>query len=236
MTMTKQPQMTLQSVLINPGARSFSATVSQFQQSKSYKGLIQTLDREISEELQQAKKNEVPKIKGFEVKSEGAKITLTKTYVDEKIKVEFNVNDSLGRYGHGDEEEFENNKPEKPQAEQHEPDFRSRPPFSVTITRGNKNLSLHCEFMESGSEDVQENEDVDDFDIINFAIHENELNETVYAADCQYIDSGLYDNLLDILDERGIGQDFAKELAEFASAYESRQYIDLLEKLKSFAK
>jgi len=230
--MTKQP---LQQYLVN-SSRSFSASVSLLQQSKSYKGLIQTLDREINEEKQLVKKNEVPKIKDFEVKNEGAKVILTKTYGDEKIAVEFNVNDSLGRYDHAEDEEFEN-KPEKAQAaEPHEPDFRSRPPFTVTITRGNKKLSLNCEFMEAGPEESPEHEDIDDFDIVNFAIYENELNETVYAADCQYIDSGLYDNLLDILDERGVGQEFAKELAEFSSAYESRQYIDLLEKLKSFAK
>jgi len=218
---------------LNPAiTRGFSASVCQLQQSKAYKGLIQTLDREINDEKQFYQKTELPKITGFDANLEGARVTLTKTYGDEKITVEFNVNDSLGRLDQGGDEDFETEKqPEKAQSEQ----FKSRPPFTVTIARGNKNLSFNCEFLDNSPDDV-EGEDVDDFDITNFSIFEKEMNETVYVADCQFIDSGLYDSLMDILDERGVGQEFAKQLANLSSVYESRQYIDLLEKLKSFAK
>jgi len=215
--------------------RAFSASVCQLQQSKAYKGLIQTLDREINDEKQfYNKNNELPKVTGFETKLEGAKVALIKSYGDEKISVEFNVNDSLGRYDQN-EEDFDNAE-RQPEKQPDQADFKSRPPFSVTITRENKNLTFNCEFLEGTPDDVEGEENVDDFDIINFAIFDKEMNENVYVADCQYIDSGLYDSLMDILDERGIGQEFAKELANFSSIYESRQYIDLLEKLKSFAK
>jgi hypothetical protein len=46
----------------------------------------------------------------------------------------------------------------------------------------------------------------------------------------------LYDLLLDLLDERGIGEKFANEIAEFSTAYEHQEYIHLLEKLNKFTK
>jgi complement component 1 Q subcomponent-binding protein len=42
--------------------------------------------------------------------------------------------------------------------------------------------------------------------------------------------------LLSLLDERGIGEKFANEVAEFSTAYEHSQYVGLLEKLKDFTK
>jgi len=223
---------------VNPVmARGFSASVCQLQQSKAYKGLVQKLDREIKEERQHlAKKEELPKITGFDVKTEGPNVTMTKNHGDEKIVVKFTVNNSLTSSEHLDGDEFEGEKSDKQQpAEPQSPDFRSRPPFTITITRGSKNLSFNCSFMEGNSEDAEHDAE-DDFEIDEFAIHEKEMNENVYSADCGFIDGDLYDNLLDILDERGIGQEFGKELVAFSSSYELRQYVDLLEKLKSFAK
>jgi complement component 1 Q subcomponent-binding protein, mitochondrial len=45
----------------------------------------------------------------------------------------------------------------------------------------------------------------------------------------------LYDILLNLLEERGIGEDFASDLAEFSTSYEHLQYVSLLEKLKDFS-
>ncbi len=46
----------------------------------------------------------------------------------------------------------------------------------------------------------------------------------------------LYDNLLEVLNERGIGEDFANQLSELSTAHEHNLYIGLLEQLQSFAK
>ncbi|CAF4438826.1 unnamed protein product, partial [Adineta steineri] len=37
-------------------------------------------------------------------------------------------------------------------------------------------------------------------------IHDGEWNEKVYSADCAVIDGELYDKLLNILEEHGIGE------------------------------
>jgi hypothetical protein len=218
---------------INPAiSRGFGASAIQLQQSKGYKGLVEILENEIKEEKQIAKKEELPKIKGFEFKTEGPNVTLTRTFEDEKITIKFSVNSSLYASEEPTPEELENERSE-PKANE----FKSRPPFTVTIKRGTQNLSLNCSFMDNEEMDTEEHDhNNDDFEIEEFAIHENEMNDSVYAADCGYIDAALYDNLLDILEERGIGSDFAKDLVKFASVYEHSQYISLLEKLKAFAK
>jgi complement component 1 Q subcomponent-binding protein len=41
--------------------------------------------------------------------------------------------------------------------------------------------------------------------------------------------------LLNLLDERGIGEKFANEVAEFSTAYEHSQYVGLLDALKTFS-
>ncbi len=51
-----------------------------------------------------------------------------------------------------------------------------------------------------------------------------------------YTLKNLYDILLNLLDERGMGEQFANEMAEFATAFEHSQYIGLLEKLQQFSK
>ena len=110
--------------------------------------------------------------------------------------------------------------------------MKSRPAFTVDIDRGGKVLSFGCSFLppEEGSKET-----VEDFQIDEFAIHSGEWNENVYTVDCSVLDGQLYDILLNLLEERGLGEAFANELADFSTSYEHLQYINLLEKLKDFS-
>ncbi len=47
---------------------------------------------------------------------------------------------------------------------------------------------------------------LEDFQIDEFAIHDGEWNENVYSVDCAVIDGELYDKLLNLLEEHGIGE------------------------------
>ena len=51
-----------------------------------------------------------------------------------------------------------------------------------------------------------ESDELEDFQIDEFAIHDGEWNESVYSADCAVIDGELYDKLLNLLEENGIGE------------------------------
>lgn len=110
--------------------------------------------------------------------------------------------------------------------------MKSRPAFTVDVNKGGKTLSFGCSFLppEEGGKEASE-----DFQIDEFAIHDGDWNENVYTVDCSVLDGQLYDILLNLLEERGLGEEFANELAEFATSYEHLQYINLLEKLKDFS-
>lgn len=111
--------------------------------------------------------------------------------------------------------------------------LKSRPTFSIEIKRGDQILAFGCSFLPA---EEAEKEAAEDFQIDEFAIHNGEWDENVYTADCSVLDENLYDLLLNLLDERGIGEKFANELAEFSTSYEHQQYISLLEKLQKFTK
>ena len=46
----------------------------------------------------------------------------------------------------------------------------------------------------------------------------------------------MYDLLMDMLDERGIGNDFVLKLVDFCTSYEHDQYVSFLEKFKAVIK
>ena len=45
----------------------------------------------------------------------------------------------------------------------------------------------------------------------------------------------LFDLLMDMLDERGINDEFIGHLVDYCTAYENKQYVGFLNSLKSFA-
>jgi hypothetical protein len=98
--------------------------------------------------------------------------------------------------------------------------LKSRPSFTVDINRGGQTLSFLCSYLPNDFPDTREqvpsekteqeqgeNEHLlEDFQIDEFAIHDGEWKENLYSADCAVIDGELYDKLLNILEEHGIGE------------------------------
>jgi len=168
----------------------------------------------------------------------------------DKIVVKFNVTSSVN----ADEPEHEsdlNPTEQEQKVNDSSSQLKSRPSFTVDINRGGQTLSFLCSYLpndypqtrehsrglENEQKQSNEQEDVyEDFQIDEFAIHDGEWNETVYSSDCSVIDGELYDKLLNLLEEHGIGEEFANQLVDYSTAYEHRQYIGLLEKLQKFVK
>ena len=88
--------------------------------------------------------------------------------------------------------------------------LKSRPIFTVDINRGGQTLSFLCSFLPHDFPGVPQGEQQEhaseDFQIDEFAIHDGEWTEQVYGADCSVIDGELYDKLLNLLEENGIGE------------------------------
>ncbi|CAF1394097.1 unnamed protein product [Adineta steineri] len=215
----------------------------------AYKDLNKFLEKEIQlEKTAQKHPSKLPKIQDFEVQSNGPEVVLTRQSGNEKVTVTFNVTNTVNTSD--SEQEAELDAAGQPQASgdaaQPSAQLKSRPTFTVDINRGGQTLSFICSYLpydypsapehQQQGEDDGKNEQLEDFQIDEFAIHDGEWNEKVYSADCAVIDGELYDKLLNILEEHGIGEEFANQLIDHSTAYEHRQYIGLLEKLQQFSK
>ncbi|EDV54952.1 conserved regulator of innate immunity protein 3 [Drosophila erecta] len=192
--------------------------------TKCERELVEFLTEEIVAERKVLKGKTVPStLDGFAVKLTGANVELTKQTDKEKVVVSFNVNHTVDT-----EKEPEIN----PNADKLELDeMRSKPQFEVDITKGKSTLSFTCNFLQG---EAQEGEYNDVFSIDEMTIFEGECNDEVYAVAGDVLDGYLYDLLINLLEEKGISQEFAEKLSDLATAHEHSSYIGLLEKLSKF--
>ncbi|KAI3380441.1 hypothetical protein SNEBB_001667 [Seison nebaliae] len=231
--------------------------------SKSLSDLKIFLDEEIDLEKQQLTfkaKDVIPNIEGFRHTFDGANVVLTKETSNESIVVNFNINSSVDAdQMEGENEDDLNDVTTNQQTQQQTPDgqqqnnqepipdMKSRPTFTVDIKKTNngKVLSFVCSFLPQefhpttdAPEGTPSNQQLlapEDFQIDELTVHDGEWNEKTYSTDGAVLDGNLYDKLLSVLEERGIGEQFANSLANFSTAYEHLQYVRLLEKLREFS-
>jgi len=207
------------------------AAYSTAARTKGDQELCNFLNEEIDAEMKQRKTPNAPRIPGFEVKIDESEVSLTRKFNDETITVELNVNHSV------DSEE------ENPQFQQAQPnaaevgEMLSKPNFDVIIERQGKKLFFNCTFnVNDEGQPPQGQEGFDDtFSIVEFAMYEgSEMKDQVYSVSGDIMDGCLYDLLMNLLEERGVTNEFADQLVEFTTHHEHALYINLLEKLKKF--
>lgn len=209
-----------------------SISKCSFSSPKTDVDLHKFLVEEIKSEKEISQKAKI--IPGFEIREEGADVILSRKFASEQITVRFNVNASVDDGA----QEFSENAQEQP--EEIATSMKSKPDFVVEI-RKSKDLALvfNCAFLED-AEEAEQTEKNDLFEIQNFYLLENgltissELNDRIYLGDGALIDGQFYDLLMDYLDERGIGFEFAEHLVDYSTHYEHQQYINLLDKIKGF--
>jgi len=201
------------------------------------------LKEEIEAEKQVAKKQlgeeKAPVIPGFQLKTDEAEVTLTKTFKNEKITISFNVNDCVRP-----QEDAETGTMEKIPEDKEEPNITifAEPSFRVEIEKNNQKLIFDCEFLQDYNPDDMPNQEeasgedneLDMFNIVAVYLTSGEVTNKLYGATGDILDGTLYDHLFEYLAERGIDSKFADDLIRFATHYEHAQYVNLLQKLKEF--
>ncbi|CAF1023489.1 unnamed protein product [Rotaria sordida] len=218
----------------------------------AYRDLDTFLQKEIQlEKSAQKHPSKLPTIPNFQVQANGPEATLTRDIGNGKVVVKFNVTNTVNASDSEQESDLQSTGQEQQQTNNSSSQLKSRPIFTVDINRGGPTLSFLCSYLPNDYPDTREHQHSteneqkhnhneeninEDFQIDEFTIHDGEWNETVYSSDCSVIDGELYDKLLNLLEEHGIGEEFANQLADFSTAYEHRQYIGLLEKLQQFVK
>ncbi|EDW02105.1 complement component 1 Q subcomponent-binding protein, mitochondrial [Drosophila grimshawi] len=192
--------------------------------TKGERELVEFLTEEILAERKVQKGKTVPTtLDGFSVKLTGSEVELSKQTDKEKVIISLNVNHTVD----SEQEPEINPNADKPELGE----MRSKPQFEVDIVKGNTTLSFTCSYLEG---EAQEGEYNDVFSIDEMSIYEGEWNEKIYAVAGDVLDGYLYDLLMNLLEEKGISNEFAEKLSDLATAHEHISYIALLEKLSKF--
>ncbi|XP_014240632.1 complement component 1 Q subcomponent-binding protein, mitochondrial isoform X1 [Cimex lectularius] len=193
------------------------------------KELADFLNEEISAEKKLQKAKLLPsEFDGFKVKTEGAEVTLYKEVGNEVIEVNFNVNHSVDM----DVEPDVDPSMDKPEMGE----MKSRPTFEVELKRGGKTLGFTCSIVSPSATSHQQQETGynDLFSIDEVVMYDGEWKESNYAVSGEVIDGTLYDLLMNMLEDKGISNEFVEKLTEFSTAYEHKSYISLLENVQQF--
>lgn len=196
----------------------------RFAHSKGGRELVECLTEEILAEKKAQKFKTIPtEVDGFQVKLDGAEVTLTKKTDIDKITIRFNVNHTVDTDA---EAQLEQNV-EKPDVGE----LKSKPTFKVDLIKGDTTVCLLCSFIEPSDQEEGYN---DIFGIDEISIYNGDWNENVYAVSGEVVDSYLYDLLLNYLEEKGISNEFVEKVSQYSTAYEHSAYIGLLEGLSKF--
>lgn len=163
----------------------------------------------------------------FTVKGTSAELTLSRSFHDEKITITLNVNHTVDQEDDGTAELNQ---------DQTEGVLKSRPSFEVDVVIGSKTLSFTCSFV--GPVDLQGGQEAaeDVFGINELTVYEGEWSEATYCVSGDILDGMMYDLLMNMLEERGITNEFAEQLSTICSEYEHSLYVGLLQRLQDFVK
>ncbi|BES95994.1 complement component 1 Q subcomponent-Hypothetical protein protein [Nesidiocoris tenuis] len=209
------------------GSCLMNKAAAQTTPSAGEKELADFLTEEIAAEKKlQTVKNIPTELDGFKVNLDHAEVSLVKKSGDETIEVNFNINHSVD----ADVEPEINPTADKPELGA----MKSRPVFEVEIKKGAQTLGFTCTIVSPSSES-SENEYNDLFTIDEVVLYDGEWVEKNYAVSGEVLDGTLYDLLMNMLEDKGITNDFVEKLVEFSTSYEHSKYIGLLEKLQKFA-
>ncbi|CAG0892070.1 unnamed protein product [Darwinula stevensoni] len=203
--------------------------------------LVKFLKEEISAEKKTQKAASLPTSVGsFKVSTDGASVKLTKDFQGETIRIDCNVNHSVNAAIPEDV----NPPPEK----EEEGEMQSKPNFDVEITKGNLTLGFSCAYVSDdlpGDNPEQEefcgfqvvieiltDVSADKFTIDEVYSFEGEFKDETYAVSGDILDGYLYDLLMNLLEERGISNEFVDQLQEYCTLYEQSLYIKMLEQVQ----
>lgn len=199
--------------------------------------MVNVLEREIQEETseinQRLSSDQFP---GFSVETDGADVKLSKQIGDTTVTVRFTVSSSLTEWK--TDAAVEQDKQRSAEEEEDDGSYGliSLPEFQVQITKNGHTLEVSCFY-----EDMEHDEETGEpyamepmFNVDELVMYQGEPRETEFAVSAEYFRDDLQDGLMHYLSEHGIDEEFSKNLSNFATNYEKKQYIGLLKRLKDF--
>ncbi|XP_051857872.1 conserved regulator of innate immunity protein 3-like [Drosophila albomicans] len=198
--------------------------------------LLELITAEIIEERRMQVPLKPPyKIDDFVGHFSGSKVELVKQSPDERINVFFNVSKSVPNRNVDNEASGGDGDVDNDGGVDCSTTVRSVPKFEVLIKRNNLMLSVFCVFKSTALEDIEPEQLQNDlFEIQDLSLYTNGWNDSCFTVDASLIDDDLQAMLVEMLEEKGITQEFARKLSDLATAREHALYIEFLENLSKF--
>lgn len=159
----------------------------------------------------------------FVIKAKGAELTLTKSFHDEQISVTLNVNHTVDA-----------DAPVETNEQGDMGELKSRPSFEVDFKIGSKVMSFTCSYLGASEAGADQSDDV--FGINELTIYEGEWGEETYCVSGDILDGMMYDLLMNLLEERGISNEFAEKLSTLCSDFEHGLYVNFLQEMQNLVK
>ncbi|XP_014274876.1 complement component 1 Q subcomponent-binding protein, mitochondrial isoform X2 [Halyomorpha halys] len=197
--------------------------------TRGEKELADFLVEEISAERKLLKSKKLPnEIDGFKIAIEGSEISLIKQNGDEIIEVNFNVNHTVDTDPVEPEIEPTMDKPELGE-------MKSRPTFEVEIKRGGQTLGFTCSTVSPAQQQGQQEESYNDLFLIDEVVmYDGDWKDSNYSVSGEVLDGTLYDLFMNLLEDKGISNEFVEKLIDFSTSYEHDSYIRMLEGIQRF--
>nr|BAN20621.1 complement component [Riptortus pedestris] len=193
------------------------------------KELAEFLDQEIAAERKLQKIKKIPtEVDGYKVKLDGSEVTLIKVNGDETIEINFNINHTVDTDPVEPDIEPTMDKPELGE-------MKSRPTFEVEIRRGGKTLGFTCSTVSPSHNQGQQDESYNDlFMIDEVVMYDGEWKDSNYSVSGEVLDGTLYDLFMNLLEDKGINNEFVDKVIEISTAYEHDNYVRMLEDIQRF--
>lgn len=205
-------------------------------QGEEEPNFVDVLEREIQgEQAELSSRLTSDQFPGYSVETDGSDVKLSKQVGNSSVVVRFTVSSSLAEWPN---ENTDNEKQASTPTEQ--PDLStslvSLPEFEVQITKGDHTLEVSCFFdeMDSDEETGQPLFSEPVFNVDELVLYQGTPKETEFAVNAEYFSEEMQEALLHFLAKHGIDHEFTRDLVNFATNYEKKQYVSLLNRLKSF--
>lgn len=226
----QRPPSGLSGSKFNPGQQN----MNQEEESEMPQlSMAEILDREIQDETAELSQHlSTDQFPGFSVEANDADVKLTKQVGNATVTVRFTVSSSLTEWAPAQQAEIT----EQTEEENINSKLVSMPEFQVQITKNNHTLEVSCYFeeMDVDEESGQPQPSEPYFNIDELVLYSGEPKEAEYAVSAEYFQEDLQQSLLDYLADHGVDEAFAKNLVDFSTSYEKKQYIGLMKRLKTF--
>ncbi|XP_033748182.1 conserved regulator of innate immunity protein 3-like [Pecten maximus] len=166
----------------------------------------------------------VTSISDWKITKDNAEVKLEKNVDNESVTITFNMNNATGS-----EQALE--------GEGLEGEIEADPPFNVEIKKPTgKIMYFECTMIPASEQggDANMDEVADAFEITSVTMDEGKLKEGTFTMFSETMDGQIYDKLMDLLDNRGVGDEMIAAMREFCRAYDHHLYVNLLCKMKEF--